>query len=232
MAIANHRFSVSDRRPSVHISCAMSLNGLIDDGSTHRLILSNGEDSGRVRVLRAGVDAILVGAATVRRDNPSLVAFRDQDAGEVSKVTLTRSGRLDRQARFFSHGGGLKIVYATSRSYRRTSDGIGDVADVVDAGADVSIAWVLADLYTRGINSLLVEGGAVVIGKFISSGLFDRLSVSVAPMIVRRAGAVSLVDTESMSGFVGERMKLEDCQRVGDCALLSFSLAERNCESS
>ena len=60
-------------RPYVLISCAMSADGRIDDTSPVRLLLSGPDDLDRVDELRASADAILVGANTVRRDNPRLL---------------------------------------------------------------------------------------------------------------------------------------------------------------
>ena len=60
-------------RPYTVLSWAMSLDGYLDDGSGQRLVLSNAADLDRVDAVRAGCDAILVGAGTVRADNPRLV---------------------------------------------------------------------------------------------------------------------------------------------------------------
>ena len=60
-------------RPYVLLSCAMSIDGYIDDASNTRLLMSNDADFDRVDEVRAGCDAILVGANTIRRDNPRLM---------------------------------------------------------------------------------------------------------------------------------------------------------------
>lgn len=61
-----------DDRPYVLLSCGMSLDGYLDDATEQRLLLSNDADFDRVDGVRAGCDAILVGAHTVRLDNPRL----------------------------------------------------------------------------------------------------------------------------------------------------------------
>ncbi|MGW3810445.1 RibD family protein, partial [Micromonospora sp. NPDC005113] len=60
-------------RPYVLLSCATSIDGYIDDASDQRLLLSNADDLDRVDAVRASCDAILVGAGTVRRDDPRLL---------------------------------------------------------------------------------------------------------------------------------------------------------------
>ncbi|MGD0935576.1 MAG: dihydrofolate reductase family protein, partial [Streptosporangiaceae bacterium] len=99
------------------ISCAMSVDGKIDDTGPERLLLSGPDDLDRVDELRASADAILVGANTVRRDNPRLLVRSPQRraariaAGRPqhpARVTVTASGNLDPSARFFAppHGAG------------------------------------------------------------------------------------------------------------------------------
>jgi 5-amino-6-(5-phosphoribosylamino)uracil reductase len=98
-------------RPYVLLSAAMSADGYIDDASSTRLVLSDEADLDRVDELRAASDAILVGAQTVRADNPRLLvrssARRQRrlelgGAASPRRVTITRSGALDPAARFFA----------------------------------------------------------------------------------------------------------------------------------
>ena len=107
-------------RPYTLLSCCMSLDGYLDSASHRRLQLSNAADFDRVDGERAASDAILVGAATIRNDNPRLlVRSRQRRADRVAqgrppspvKVTVTREGDLDPHAEFFVSGDGEKVVY-------------------------------------------------------------------------------------------------------------------------
>src|SRR5437868_9219409 len=98
-------------RPYVLLSCGMSIDGYLDSAADSRLLLSNDADFDRVDAVRSGCDAILVGAETVRRDNPRLqVRSSARRALRVShglcsspvKVTVTARGKLDPAARFFT----------------------------------------------------------------------------------------------------------------------------------
>src|SRR6516164_7072216 len=110
------------RRPYTLVSCAVSVDGCLDDASADRLILSGPEDLDEVDELRARADAILVGAGTIRADNPRLL-IRDparvaarESAGRPPhprRVTLTSAGDLDPAARFFT-GPGSPLVYCAS----------------------------------------------------------------------------------------------------------------------
>src|SRR5215831_3552537 len=107
-------------RPHTIVSCAVSLDGYLDDASDRRLILSGQEDLDEVDRLRAAADAILVGAGTIRADNPRLlvrdnarVAAREAEGRPPHplRVTVTGTGDLDPAARFFT-GPGIPLVYA------------------------------------------------------------------------------------------------------------------------
>ncbi|HEX5189453.1 MAG TPA: dihydrofolate reductase family protein, partial [Streptosporangiaceae bacterium] len=100
-------------RPYVVLSCAMSLDGYIDDRSGEPLRLSGAEDIDRVDELRAGCDAILVGAGTIRADDP-LLLLRSEARREARiargarpdpvRVVISASGDLDPAARIFTTG--------------------------------------------------------------------------------------------------------------------------------
>ncbi|MGC5011304.1 RibD family protein [Streptosporangium sp. DT93] len=136
-------------RPYVLLSCAMSVDGYIDDGSPRRLLLSNDEDFDRVDAVRATCDAILVGAGTVRGDDPRLLVRspgrrRKRAARGLppspAKVTLTATGDLDPAAAFFTAGDTSRIVYAASPAVAGLTARLGDAAEVVDAGGVNGVA--------------------------------------------------------------------------------------------
>jgi 5-amino-6-(5-phosphoribosylamino)uracil reductase len=102
-----------NERPYVLLSCAVSVDGCLDAPGPQRLILSGGADLDRVDAERSGCDAIMVGAGTIRRDNPRLLirspARRAARAARglpehPAAVTLTASGDLDPAACFFTAG--------------------------------------------------------------------------------------------------------------------------------
>ena len=106
-------------RPYTLLSCSVSIDGYIGNGGS-RLFLSNDADFDRVDAVRASCDAILVGAATVRIDNPRLLvrsqARREERAARglatsPMKVTVTRRAAFDARARFFTVGDAEKLVY-------------------------------------------------------------------------------------------------------------------------
>src|SRR3954452_11113637 len=109
-------------RPYTLLSCSVSLDGYLGD-RTPRLALSNDEDFDRVDAVRASCDAIMVGAATVRTDDPRLLvrsqARRERRTARgltpsPMKITVTDRADLDAGSRFFSTGESEKLVYTRS----------------------------------------------------------------------------------------------------------------------
>jgi len=233
-------------RPYVLLSCATSADGYLDDASPERLILSGPADLDRVDEVRAGCDAILVGAQTVRADNPRLLirdprrsarrAARGLPA-HPARVTLTATGDLDPGARFFAPGA-LRLVYCATPALRLAAK-IKDSAVLIDAGDPLSADFMLQDLAERGVARLLVEGGARVLGDFLAAGRADELNLAVAPFFLgdpapQTAPRLSLprpaqpprpdpTSTVSHNSPVSP-MTLAETRRVGEVALLRYLL--------
>ncbi|MBF5028938.1 MULTISPECIES: RibD family protein [unclassified Micromonospora] len=223
-------------RPYVLLSCAMSIDGYIDDASTERLLLSNDDDLDRVDATRAGCDAILVGAATVRRDDPRLlVRSEHRRAARVTrglppspvKVTVTGSGDLDPRARFFTAGDGLKLVYCPSGVVDKAREQVGAVSTVVDAGDPATAEAVVADLAGRGVTRLMVEGGGTVHRQFLTAGLADELHLVVAPFFVGDGRAPRFVGDGRFPWHPGRRARVVEVRQIGDVVLTRYALSDR-----
>jgi 5-amino-6-(5-phosphoribosylamino)uracil reductase len=220
-------------RPYVVLSCAMSVDGYIDNTGPDRLVLSSAEDLERVDALRASCDAILVGAGTVRRDDPRLLvrsaARREERVARGAtpdpiKATVTASGDLDPSRRVFSTGDSLKLVYCASPAAPGLSERLGKAATVVEAGDPPDLAGALEDLAERGVRRLLVEGGGAIHTQLLTSGLADELQLAVAPIFVGDPEAPRFVGPGTFPWNPDHRMTLERVQQVGDIAVLRYLL--------
>ena len=223
-------------RPYVLISAAASLDGYLDDSSESRLLLSNDADFDRVDEVRAGVDAILVGANTVRRDDPRLLvrsACRRRGRGEAglptspAKVTLTGSGKLDPAARFFTAGEAERLVYVASPALAAVRERLGSLATVVDGGVPLDVHGMLADLARRGVRRLLVEGGAAVQASLLAARVVDELQVVYAPLFVGSAGGARLAGSGELGPGGHGPMTLTEVRRIGEHVLLRYLLGDR-----
>ncbi|WP_449063887.1 RibD family protein [Planomonospora algeriensis] len=209
----------------------MSVDGYIDDGTSERLLLSGDEDFDRVDEVRAGCDAIMVGAGTVRRDDPRLLVRsplrrRERTARGLpacpAKVTLTATGDLDPASRFFTAGDAEKIVYAASGAVDALASRLGGAAAVVDAGDPVDLGRVLRDLAGRGIRRLMVEGGGSVHTRFLLEDLADEIQLAVAPFFVGDPAAPRFVGGGRFPQGPRRRMDLVEVRALGDVVLLRY----------
>jgi 5-amino-6-(5-phosphoribosylamino)uracil reductase len=227
-------------RPYVLLSVAASIDGYIDDTTSTRLLLSNDADFDRVDEVRASADAILVGANTIRRDNPRLlVRSAPRRAGRAArglpenpvKVTLTSSGDLDPAASFFTTGPATKIVYAASPATAKARERLADIATIVDAGDPPSLPGVLADLAARGVRRLMAEGGATIHHQILTAGLADEIHLVIAPFFVGDPAAPAFPGGGTFPNHPGNRMDLAEVRQIGDVVLLRYLLNQASEQS-
>src|SRR6478609_603457 len=206
-------------RPYTLLSCCVSIDGYIGAAAS-RLLLSNDADFDRVDAVRASCDAILVGAETVRVDNPRLIvrsdARRDERAARglpasPIKVTVTRRAELDARADFFRSGDAEKLVYCASPGVADARKRLGPVATVVDGGGE----------------RLMVEGGGTVHTQFLTEDIVDELQLTVAPVFVGDSEAPRFVRDGSFPWNPGRRAELVDVRQLGDIVLLRYALSSR-----
>lgn len=223
-------------RPYTLLSCGMSIDGYLDDAAQERLLLSNDADFDRVDEVRAGCDAILVGATTIRQDDPRLlVRSAERRAARVARgerphpVKVTVTGRCDIEptARFFTLGDVEKLVYCATRRVGGARERLGDVATVVDAGDPVDLRRVTADLAGRGVRRLMVEGGGTMHTQFLTEGLVDELQLVVAPFFVGDSRAPRFVSDGDFPWGPGHRARLAEVRQIGDVVLLRYALSDR-----
>ncbi len=223
-------------RPYTLLSCALSIDGYLGSATSRRLELSNDADFDRVDEVRASCDAILVGAATVRMDNPRLLVRspnRRQQRRESGlsaspvKVTVTERVELDPRADFFTTGEIEKLVYCASPRLPDARSRLGAVATVVDGGRRVKMQRVTEDLGQRGVQRLMVEGGGNVHTQFLTEDLVDELQLVVAPFFVGDSRATRFVTDGHFPWNANRRAELAEVRQLGDVVLLRYALSPR-----
>ena len=223
-------------RPYLLVSCAMSVDGYIDDTGPARLILSSEIDADRVDEVRASCDAILVGARTVRRDNPRLLVrsperrIRRVARGATenpAKVTITATGNLDPAARFFT-GSAARLVYCARPALATLRERLSGLAEVIDAGDAPSPALLAHDLAERGMARVLLEGGGELATEFLAAGLADELHLVIAPFFVGDPAAPRFALPGHYPHGPDHRMQLAEVGQLGDVVLLRYLLGSRH----
>ena len=215
---------------------AVSIDGFIDDCSSRRLILSSPEDLADVQKLRATCDAILVGAGTIRADNPSLVTRVPElisqrkaqgKPPDLIKVTVTEFGNLPSNCAFFADGDSEKIVYCTATAVSRLQRELHDRAAIVALPeSPITAASIVANLESRGVERLLVEGGSSILTMFLQEGIVDFLRLAIAPLFVGQENAPRFVKPVTFRAFLGKRLPVGEVKLLGDTVVIIYSLSE------
>src|SRR6266699_2978740 len=148
-------------RPFVIAKCGMSLDGRLTRRAAEHRWITGPSARRHAQELRAHVDAVLVGAETVRADNPRLTVRGVRRARQPWRVVVTRSGNLPRPAHLFSD-----LLASRTLIYRGKS-----------------LAAVLKNLGKRGVTSVLIEGGGEVLGQALDARLIDKVQLYLGPIL-------------------------------------------------
>lgn len=209
-------------RPAVTVKWAMSLDGKIATSSGESQWISSPGGRKWGLALRESHDAIVVGSGTVLADDPRLDRRLGRAGDANVRVILDRRLRILPGARLFQIPGEV-LVYTEVPAGDALRKYEGQRGEVVSL-AEVSPPAVLADLYRRGIRSLLVEGGAEIAGVFVASGCFDRVSVDCAPKLIGGVSAPGPLGGEG-SASLASAPRLADMRarrRDGDLIIDGF----------
>jgi diaminohydroxyphosphoribosylaminopyrimidine deaminase/5-amino-6-(5-phosphoribosylamino)uracil reductase len=179
--------------PFVIAKCGMSLDGRLTAPPTESQWLTSPAARRHAQRLRAQVDAILVGAETIRSDDPRLTVRGQSGAKQPQRIVLSRSGKLPRTARVF-----------TDRFADRTA-----------VFADVALKDLLRELGAKEITSILIEGGGDVLGQALDERLIDRVQIYVAPVLTG-GPTIAFGRTGAGSTREGARVGRVRHERIGD----------------
>ena len=218
----------------VVVSVAMSLDGFIDDSGSQRLVLSSPEDFDAVYRLRAESDVIVVGGETVRADNPSLATRHDKyfelrrqrgAPPHPIKATITRTGDLPPEAKFFTEGTAQKLVFCGAHADSRLEARLGSRATVVRLpGDEIGAGSIIQDLDARGASQVMIEGGAGTIALFLRAGAVDVVRLAIAPVTCGAGGRVRLFDGSQVQWPDRRRTTLRKVEALGDTAVMWYEL--------
>ncbi|HYZ16904.1 MAG TPA: bifunctional diaminohydroxyphosphoribosylaminopyrimidine deaminase/5-amino-6-(5-phosphoribosylamino)uracil reductase RibD [Candidatus Acidoferrum sp.] len=226
------RWTVSHARPYVTLKMAMSLDGFIAARPGEQRWLTGAPARERVRELRIEHDAVMVGAGTVRVDDPQLTvrphATRRKPyvrvvACETDPIPLT--SRVLAPAEDAAEAYRPTIVLAPP-GRREAFAELESVAEVIYVGEEsaqtLDLAAALVALREREITSVLCEGGPTLGGRLLAHGLVQRLVWFVAPLLLRSENAVPVLagaDLGAMNGWRFDRI-----ERLGEDVMLSADL--------
>jgi diaminohydroxyphosphoribosylaminopyrimidine deaminase/5-amino-6-(5-phosphoribosylamino)uracil reductase len=218
----NLRFLIAAtlRRPAVTLKWAMSLDGRIATATGQSQWISSTQGRRWALALREEHDAILAGSGTVLADDPRLDRRLGLAAGPNLRVVMDRRLRVPPEARLFTVEGPVLIyTQSTDRERREALENKGAEVIVLPV---VEPAAVLADLYGRGVRSVLVEGGGEVLASFVASGCYDRVMADCAPLLIGGKGAPGPLGGEGFQALdSAARLESFEARRSGSDLILT-----------
>jgi diaminohydroxyphosphoribosylaminopyrimidine deaminase/5-amino-6-(5-phosphoribosylamino)uracil reductase len=200
---------------------AQSLDGRIATISGASHWISGQEDVVHTHRLRALFDAVVVGAGTVRADDPQLTTREVEGASPV-RVVLDTDRRLHADYRVFREAPETLLLCAVDAP---GDDHMGEasVLRLPRAREGLDIGAVIAALAGRGLRRIFVEGGGITVSRFLAAGALDRLHVTIAPLLIG-SGIPAFTLPEATSLTEGLRLDWS-VHHVGADLLLDIPLA-------
>jgi diaminohydroxyphosphoribosylaminopyrimidine deaminase / 5-amino-6-(5-phosphoribosylamino)uracil reductase len=220
--IEAYRSRITTGYPFVTLKIAATLDGKIATSRGESRWITGVSARRAVRKLRAASDAILVGIGTVLADDPSLTARTNQSrSANPLRIILDPILRIPLQAKVLTDGKARTLVVTTGASPKKKRELLEHRgAEVLVLPDDVGrVDWkiVLAELGRRGLNALLIEGGAEVNASALHSGVVDRVIYFLAPKLLGGADAVGAIGGSSPARL-SDALELEEVtvSRIGD----------------
>lgn len=225
--------SAESHRPFVFVNMAMTADGKITSAAREYPEFASRFDRRNMDRLRARADAILVGAGTMRADDPPLhvrdpsMRIYRRELGKpegLDRVLVSASLDLPPTSRFFAtdHGGRCLIATvdeAPEEARRR----LPPHAEILRVGRDrVDPERLLVELRRRGVEQLLLEGGGELNWQFVERDLVDELNVTVAPALLGGRAAPTLLEGEGLAMADQRRLQLVDLHREGHEIFLRY----------
>lgn len=220
---AHFLHAVTSERPWVTLKLAVSIDGAVADHTRKTGWLTGLEARAEVHRWRAQHDAIGVGMGTVLADDPALTV-RDAKAPRVApmRVVFSRSGRLPVTSVLARTARDVPVLVMADDpdpAYESTLNEMG--VELIPAA---SLGEALRALRARGVQSILVEGGARLAGALMFDRLVDRLVVFTAPVVLG-AGALNAFHlAPAQRAEQADRLRIVDRQPFGDDLMTVYAL--------
>lgn len=213
--------------PFVIAKCGMSLDGKIATRTGDSRWVTGETARRMVHRLRDEVDAILVGSRTVMLDDPSLTTRLEHGEGkDPVRVILDANDYLDKSRRVF-HIDSAAPTWVAVPDDARTFEAADETLHVPRGPDGLELILLMRELGTRGITSVLIEGGGTTHGSAFAAGVVDKVLFFIAPKIIGGHEAITPVEGEGVAQMA-DAVRLDNmrAQPVGEDILIEAYVAK------
>ncbi len=220
-------------KPFVFINSAMSADGKIATIERKQKKISGAIDFDRADELKASSDAVMVGIGTILSDNPSLtvksVVRKEKRLANglpenPVRIVVDSMVRTPTDADILKKGAGRRIIAVSESAPLEKVNELSHFAEIITVGEKrVDLAKLMAELKARGINRLMVEGGATLNWGLISEKLVDEINVFVGNVIIGGRTAPTLVDGEGNKSEIC-KLSLISCEKLEEGVLIRWKV--------
>ncbi len=214
------------KRPKVVMNAGMTLDGKIAS-KTRDVKISGKEDLKRVHEIRKNVDAIMVGIGTVLNDDPRLTVHKISGTKKDNplRIVVDSRARTPINSRVLSGDAETIIAVCSCADDDKVAE-LAKKADVVVCGeGPVDLECLMEELHSRGVKTLLLEGGSTLNWGMLEKGLVDEVKVAISPRIVGGKDALSLVEGKGFDKISdGVELKLRKHYQLGRDLILEYEV--------
>ena len=221
-----------DRRPYILLNYALSLDGKISTENRDPVGFTSRIDRRLMDEIRADVDAVLIGAGTLRAEDPPVRIQTEKRRDERIRagksphplsIVLSRSMRLPSEGRYWKDDQVERIIATTDQTPDERILPFQEKAEVVRAGRiSVDLVELCRLLSDRGISRLLVEGGGEVNMAFWEAGLVDEVYLTLCPVVIGGRKAPTAADGTGFTADRFRRLRQVESRRVGQELFLRY----------
>jgi diaminohydroxyphosphoribosylaminopyrimidine deaminase / 5-amino-6-(5-phosphoribosylamino)uracil reductase len=219
-------YAMSYDRPYLVLKMAMSLDGYVGSQPGVREPISSEDERLYVRELRIAHDAVMVGAGTIRIDDPQLTVRPPYHRlRPYVRVVACETDTVSEDSRIFENveDYAQTIVLAPAGAHARFEN-LRDRAEVVFVGDERStqldLAAAMRALRAAGVQSVLCEGGPTLGARLLAAGVVDRCYWAIAPILLSNERAIPVLAGADLATLV-RRVRFESCERVGEDVIIS-----------
>ena len=203
-AMAGYLIRSLRKRPEVILKLALSVDGMIGKPGEGQIAITGAVARRQVHLMRAAVDAVIIGIGTALEDDPELtVRLPGLSARSPARIVLDRQARLPADSKLARSARAVPLLIAAcaeaDAARKAELERTGARMLATETYDDrVALPELLEDLAAQGMSSVLVEGGAATARHFLEEGLVDRIALFSGAVVIGEGGLAAPIDASRM----------------------------------